>query len=122
MRRAREPIKAHAGDDIHFTRPGSGEERVERGAPLLGPTDAVVDVLERLPPAGRREGPERSELILWLLFDGRHARVERGSSHLHSRSPTASSSVATSPSSRTYAGTTAQLRRISWSECGRTTA
>src|SRR5436190_12525409 len=58
--------------------PYIGDELIERGATVLRPADAAVDILHgRVPAAGRDVPPKFLQLVLRLLVDGRDPRVDR---------------------------------------------
>ena len=58
---------------------GIADQAVEGGAAILGPRDAVVDVLDGRIPAPRPDVPaEFNELILGLLVERRDAGLQRG--------------------------------------------
>ena len=79
---AAQPIELPGHDQhVELAAPGVLHELVERRPAVLRAADAVVDVLHgRVPAAGRDVAAELGELVLGLLVEGGHARVD-GSSH-----------------------------------------
>ena len=64
-----EPIETPAHDGLHPMGPHVGHELVERGPAVLRAADALVDVLDGGPAAGRDIPPQLEQLVLGGLVD-----------------------------------------------------
>src|SRR5207249_7482652 len=94
---APEAIEAPADDGVDPSAARVGQELIQRGAAVLGPADAAVDVLGRCPAPRGDVLAELRELILGFLIECADACVDGG---LH-----AGTSAATVPAFRIWSAT-----------------
>ena len=74
-----EPIESPADDYIDLSSARCRDESVERRAPIFGPTDTSIDLLDGGPAASFDVPPNFRQLILRFLLERRYARIDCGS-------------------------------------------
>src|SRR5262249_5840904 len=93
-----EPIEAPAHEHIELAPPGVLQQRVERGPAILRAADAVVDIFDRHPLAGRDVASEFKQVVIDWLIDRGNAHVNRAT---HRRAPEREGAPEGAPSSAT---------------------
>ena len=73
---APEPIESPAHQHVEPAPLGIGQELIERRATILRPAHPAIDVLDRRPASGADVPPQLLQLVLRLLVDGAHPRVD----------------------------------------------
>src|SRR4051812_30402772 len=72
-----ETIQTPAHDTLYAMTTHVGDELVEGGPAVLRSTDALIDVLDRIPAARCNIPSQFDQLVLGRLFVRTHARIER---------------------------------------------
>src|SRR5262245_43388302 len=83
--RPSEPVELHASDNVNPTGPDSSQKSIEPRPALLGPRDAMIDVLGGPPAARGGEGVERLELRRGRLVARADPRVQGCARHALAR-------------------------------------
>ena len=66
---APQAVQAPHDDGVHLPLPGIRHESVQGGTAVLRARDAVIDILDALPPSRREVAPQFVELVLRFLVE-----------------------------------------------------